>query len=62
MLSGVFGPYNFARYLGMAAGPMLGAVLYGQGGVPLLFGFTGVVFAASALLARRRMAAAIPPR
>jgi len=56
------GVYNFARYLGMAAGPMLGAVLYRQGGVPLLFGFTGVVFAVSALLARGRMAAAIPPQ
>ena len=56
------GVYNFARYLGMAAGPMLGAVLYRQGGVPLLFGFTGVAFAVSALLARGRMAAAIPPQ
>ncbi len=56
------GVYNFARYLGMAAGPMLGAVLYSQGGVPLLFGFTGVAFAAAALLARARLAAVIPPR
>jgi predicted MFS family arabinose efflux permease len=49
------GVYNFGRYLGMAAGPMLGAVLFHAGGVPLLYGFAGVVFAAAALLSARRM-------
>jgi DHA1 family bicyclomycin/chloramphenicol resistance-like MFS transporter len=52
------GVYNFGRYLGMAAGPMLGAVLFHAGGVPLLFGFAGVVFGAAALLSGRRMAGA----
>ncbi|MBB4636075.1 MFS transporter [Longimicrobium terrae] len=52
------GVYNFGRYLGMAAGPMLGAVLFHRGGVPLLFGFGGLVFAASAWIASRRMALA----
>lgn len=54
------GVYNFGRYLGMAAGPMLGTVLYHGGGVPLLFGFAGVVFAASALVAGRRMGVSRP--
>jgi DHA1 family bicyclomycin/chloramphenicol resistance-like MFS transporter len=49
------GVYNFGRYLGMAAGPMLGAVLFHAGGVPLLYGFAGIVFAAAALLSARRM-------
>jgi MFS transporter, DHA1 family, multidrug resistance protein len=52
------GVYNFGRYLGMAAGPMLGAVLFHAGGVPLLYGFAGVVFAAAALLSGWRMAGA----
>jgi MFS transporter, DHA1 family, multidrug resistance protein len=45
------GVYNFARYLGMAAGPLLGAVLYREGGVPLLFGFAAAAFALLAWLA-----------
>ncbi|HYR11106.1 MAG TPA: MFS transporter [Longimicrobium sp.] len=49
------GVYNFGRYLGMAAGPMLGAVLFHAGGVPLLYGFAGVAFAAAALLSGWRM-------
>jgi predicted MFS family arabinose efflux permease len=51
------GVYNFSRYLGMAAGPMLGAVLYRRGGVPLLFGVAGVVFAVAALASARWMRA-----
>jgi MFS transporter, DHA1 family, multidrug resistance protein len=51
------GVYNFARYLGMAAGPLLGAVLYRAGGVPLLFGFAAAVFALVAWLAGRRLSA-----
>lgn len=49
------GVYNFARYLGMAAGPLLGAVLYRRGGVPLLFGSAGMAFTVAVLLGGRRM-------
>ena len=51
------GVYNFSRYLGMAAGPLLGAVLYDAGGVPLLFGAAATAFALVAWLAGRRLAA-----
>jgi predicted MFS family arabinose efflux permease len=52
------GVYNFARYLGMAAGPMLGAVLYAAGDVALLFGVGGGVFLVAAFVAARRLARA----
>jgi multidrug resistance protein len=49
------GVYNFFRYIGMAAGPIVGSVLYAIGGIPLLFGFAAVVFAAVVLFARQRL-------
>lgn len=49
------GVYNFVRYLGMAAAPMIGSVLYPVGGTALLIGVTTVfvgviVFAVRQLL------------
>jgi len=38
------GVYNFARYMGMGCGPLLGAVLFGLGGYALLYGFAGAAF------------------
>ncbi|MGZ4164572.1 MAG: MFS transporter, partial [Tumebacillaceae bacterium] len=49
------GVYNFFRYLGMAAGPIVGSLLYTLGGIPLLFGFAAVLFAAVVLFARGRL-------
>ncbi|NOV01284.1 MFS transporter [Paenibacillus planticolens] len=37
------GVYNFVRYLGMAAAPMLGSLLYFYGGVTLLIGITALL-------------------
>jgi DHA1 family bicyclomycin/chloramphenicol resistance-like MFS transporter len=48
------GVYNFARYLGIAAGPMLGAVLYARGNVVMLFGVGVGVFLVAVLIAARR--------
>jgi MFS transporter, DHA1 family, multidrug resistance protein len=55
------GVYNFARYLGMAAGPLLGTLLYRAGGVPFLYGFAAAIFAAAALFAGRRLGAGTAP-
>lgn len=45
------GIYNFVRYLGMAAAPMIGSVLYPLGGIALLIGvtaaFVGVIVIAT---------------
>lgn len=38
------GTYNFSRYIGMATGPILGSLLYGLGGAPLLFGSASLLF------------------
>lgn len=46
------GVYNFIRYIGMAAGPVVGAALYGLGGNWLEFGLAAVVIAAAVLFAR----------
>ena len=40
------GMYNFFRYMGMAAGPILGTPLYNYGGLALLYGFAAVFFSA----------------
>ena len=40
------GMYNFFRYLGMAAGPLLGTPLFNDGGLTLLYGFAAAFFAA----------------
>ncbi|MGB8956807.1 MAG: MFS transporter [Tumebacillaceae bacterium] len=40
------GMYNFFRYLGMAAGPLLGTPLFNTGGLTLLYGFATAFFAA----------------
>ncbi|HZG80105.1 MAG TPA: MFS transporter [Brevibacillus sp.] len=42
------GFYNFVRYLGMAAGPVMGAFLFKLGDSWLEFGFAGLFIAASA--------------
>ncbi|MBW7456704.1 MFS transporter [Paenibacillus sepulcri] len=46
------GVYNFVRYLGMAAAPMLGSLLYQRGGVLLLFGCTAFIMGVALLFAR----------
>lgn len=38
------GAYNFSRYIGMAMGPVLGSLLYGFGGIPLLYGMASLLF------------------
>ncbi|MDR9856230.1 MFS transporter [Paenibacillus sp. VCA1] len=48
------GVYNFIRYLGMAAAPMIGSVLYPAGGTSLLIGITAV-FVGIAVIATRRL-------
>ena len=45
------GMYNFFRYLGMAAGPLLGTPLFNTGGLTLLYGFAAAFFAAVAWFA-----------
>jgi len=48
------GVYNFVRYVGMAAAPMIGSILYPLGGIPLLIGVTAVLIGFSSLFAARR--------
>lgn len=48
------GVYNFVRYLGMAAAPMIGSLLYPLGGIPLLIGITAALIGLSSLYAARR--------
>ncbi|NEN81765.1 MFS transporter [Paenibacillus elgii] len=38
------GVYNFVRYLGMAAGPMLGSLLFVGESIPLLFGVSAALY------------------
>ncbi|WP_380027915.1 MFS transporter [Effusibacillus consociatus] len=49
------GVYNFFRYMGMAAGPLIGSFLYRWGEIPLLFGFAAAAFAGIVLFARRQL-------
>ncbi|MBL0387153.1 MFS transporter [Tumebacillus sp. ITR2] len=51
------GVYNFFRYMGMAAGPMVGTVLY-RGGVSVLYGVAAVLFALTVWLASRKLSGA----
>ncbi len=48
------GVYNFVRYLGMAAAPMIGSVLYPVGGTALLIGVTAT-FVGFAVIATRQL-------
>ncbi|MEF2965441.1 MFS transporter [Paenibacillus sp. M1] len=48
------GVYNFVRYLGMAAAPMIGSVLYPLGGTALLIGVTAV-FVGVVVFATRKL-------
>lgn len=50
------GVYNFARFAGMAAGPLVGTVLRRVGGVPLLFGAAAASFALVAWWTGRQLA------
>ncbi|PWV89413.1 multidrug resistance protein [Paenibacillus cellulosilyticus] len=47
------GVYNFVRYLGMAAAPMIGSVLYLVGGTDLLIGVTAVFVGAVVIVTRQ---------
>lgn len=49
------GVYNFCRYMGMGAGPLVGSFLYRTGNVAILFGFAAAVFAGAAWFARQRL-------
>ncbi|MNK75786.1 Bacillibactin exporter [compost metagenome] len=46
------GIYNFVRYLGMAAAPLFGSLLYQEGGFFLLFGCTACMMGIMILLTR----------
>ena len=48
------GVYNFVRYLGMAAAPVIGSLLYPAGGIPLLIGVAAAIIAFSGFMAARR--------
>jgi predicted MFS family arabinose efflux permease len=68
LLSGAFvqeratamGVYNFFRYIGMGAGPMVGTVLY-RGGVVTLYGVAAVLFALTVFFAARMLRAGVSP-
>jgi len=47
------GVYNFVRYLGMASAPVIGSVLYPEGGTGLLVGVTAVLVGIAVLAIRR---------
>ncbi|EJL22092.1 MFS transporter [Brevibacillus sp. BC25] len=49
------GVYNFIRYTGMAAGPILGAMLLEWGGVWLEFGMAGILIALATLFAIQKV-------
>ncbi|TQK75251.1 putative MFS family arabinose efflux permease [Brevibacillus sp. AG162] len=49
------GVYNFIRYTGMAAGPVVGAMLLEWGGVWLEFGMAGILIALATLFARQKV-------
>jgi MFS transporter, DHA1 family, multidrug resistance protein len=48
------GSYNFFRFMGMAAGPVLGSWLYQDGNVALLYGFAAGAFLLAVWYARLR--------
>lgn len=48
------GSYNFFRFMGMATGPVLGAWLFQNGSLALLYGFAAAVFLLAVLHAQRR--------
>ncbi|WP_134701829.1 MFS transporter [Ammoniphilus sp. YIM 78166] len=48
------GIYNFSRYMGMAAGPLLGSILYKEGHLPLLFGSATVAILCMSVFIRRQ--------
>ncbi|MCJ7841882.1 MFS transporter [Lederbergia sp. NSJ-179] len=47
------GVYNFVRYLGMAAAPMIGSILYPIGGTALLIGVTAAFVGVTAMATRQ---------
>ncbi|MEO1854595.1 MFS transporter [Chromohalobacter sp.] len=49
------GLYNFFRFMGMACGPFLGALLFDLGGLTLLFSIAALLFLLIALLAHRNL-------
>ena len=49
------GLYNFFRYMGMAAGPIVGTVIYNLGGMVPLFSFAALFFAVIVWVASRRL-------
>ncbi|WP_087458687.1 MFS transporter [Tumebacillus avium] len=49
------GVYNFSRYMGMAAGPLLGSLLYQGSRLGVLFGFAALLFGAVVLFAGRQL-------
>lgn len=50
------GVYNFVRYLGMAAAPIAGSLLYPRGGIIMLFGSTAILIGIAVLFAKQRLA------
>lgn len=50
------GVYNFVRYLGMAAAPIAGSLLYPRGGIIMMFSTTAVLLGAAVLFAKQRLA------
>ncbi|AEI45750.1 MFS transporter [Paenibacillus mucilaginosus] len=53
------GVYNFVRYLGMAAAPMVGSLLYPRGGSLLLFGAAALMMGLGILYAKRQLYAPV---
>ncbi len=47
------GVYNLIRYMGMAAGPVAGAAMYGAGGTWLEFGAAGLLLLLAVLFAAK---------
>ncbi|GIP22105.1 MFS transporter [Paenibacillus sp. J22TS3] len=52
------GLYNFIRYLGMAAAPLVGSLLYETGGTVLMFGCTALLMGLTTLSAHRLLRSA----
>ncbi|AFH65722.1 MFS transporter [Paenibacillus mucilaginosus K02] len=53
------GVYNFVRYLGMAAAPMIGSLLYPWGGSLLLFGAAALMMGLGILYAKLQLYAPV---
>ncbi|GAB2792958.1 MFS transporter [Halomonas shantousis] len=49
------GVYNFARFMGMACGPLAGTLLYQRGGMSLLYGVAAFLFACAIFYTYRRI-------